>query len=449
MEDKVIIRDEDCENVVLGTLLSKMNAFDECREYLDSDCFYFRKNQRIYEVIKILSDKGEPISTISVLAELNKDKDNDIDAYALVCIESNSDFLNYVLFAQRLKELCVRRNFYRIGQQLMTAGVCECEDIADVYVKTKDNLCLTMDSVTDSVISLDNSLGDWYSQMQEIKGLNGMIGTPTGFDRIDEEGGLQKGDLIIVAAETSQGKSAFALSLVLSAIQNKHPVIYYSLEMSRLQLTTRLIALSTDIPIKMLRGAAITDNILSQVDDRAITICGKPLYFDDRSTSNIETIISSIRSMKMKYNIRGAFIDYLQIATLNIKNVTNKEQQTAEIARRLKNLAKELGIWIVLLSQLNRNMENPEPKIHRLRDSGQIAEAADSVILIYRPEVYGRSYFGEYKNVSTEGTALINIAKGRNIGTFSFICGFNTNTTRFYQLNVLPQRGINRVDNEF
>lgn len=448
MENKVIIRDEDCENVVLGTLLSKMNAFDECREYLDSDCFYSRKNQRIYEAIRVLSDKGEPISTISVLAELNKNKDNDIEAYTLVCIESNSDFLNYLLFAQRLKELSIRRKFYRIGQQLITAGVCECEDIADVYVKTKDSLCLTMDAATDNVVSLDNSLNDWYSQMLEMKNLDGVVGTPTGFDRIDEEGGLQKGDLIIVAAETSQGKSAFALSLALSAIQNKHPVIYYSLEMSRLQLTTRLIALSTDIPIKMLKGAGITDNILSQVDNRA-TICGKPLYFDDRSTSNIETIISSIRSMKMKYNIRGAFIDYLQIATLNVKNVTNKEQQTAEIARRLKNLAKELGIWIVLLSQLNRNMENPEPKLYRLRDSGQIAEAADSVILIYRPEIYGRSYCDDYKSVSTEGTALINIVKGRNTGTFSFICGFNSKTTRFYQLNVLPQRGINRVDNEF
>ena len=113
----------------------------------------------------------------------------------------------------------------------------------------------------------------------------------------------------------------------------------------------------------------------------------------------------------------------------------NKEQQMGEASRRLKNLAKELGIWIVALSQLNRDKDNPEPNINRMRDSGQIAEAADVVILVYRPERYGKRYPGEFSSVKTEGTALIKVAKGRNIGTFNFVCGFDAACTRFYPLD--------------
>src|SRR5690606_7369355 len=128
-------------------------------------------------------------------------------------------------------------------------------------------------------------------------------------------------------------------------------------------------------------------------------------YFDENSTSNIDKIIASIRSMKNKHNITGAVIDYLQILTVNQKSA-NKEQAMGEAARRLKNLAKDLDIWIIALSQLNRDNFNPVPSLNRLRDSGQIGEAADVVMFIYRPEIYNKAYPQPFSNYATNGTAM-------------------------------------------
>lgn len=139
----------------------------------------------------------------------------------------------------------------------------------------------------------------------------------------------------------------------------------------------------------------------------------------------------------MKHDIDGAIIDYLQILNVNMKN-GSKEQQMADAARRLKNLAKDLDIWIIALSQLNRDNQNPVPSLNRLRDSGQIAEAADIVMFVYRPEVYNKNYPIPYQNFSTKGTALIDVAKGRNIGMLNFIAGFDKNKTLFYELKEIP-----------
>ena len=144
--------------------------------------------------------------------------------------------------------------------------------------------------------------------------------------------------------------------------------------------------------------------------------------------------------MKRKYNIDGAAVDYLQILNVNMKNV-NKEQAMGDITRRLKNIAKELDIWVIALSQLSRDKENPIPTLARLRDSGQIVEAADNVILIYRPEFYGKfSYPSDFSNVSVNGTAMIHLAKGRNVGTTKFICGFNAPTTLFHDMQNTPTK---------
>ena len=168
------------------------------------------------------------------------------------------------------------------------------------------------------------------------------------------------------------------------------------------------------------------------LDPKKFQVCRKGKILD-----NIETILSSIRSMVIKYHIEGVVIDYLQILTINKKS-SNVEEAIAEAARRLKNIAKELNIWILALSQLSRDNSNPIPSVNRLRGSGQINEAADITILLYRPEVYNKRYSEPFQSTNPNGTALIDIAKGRNIGVFKFIAGFNAATTHFYELNERP-----------
>ena len=158
-----------------------------------------------------------------------------------------------------------------------------------------------------------------------------------------------------------------------------------------------------------------------------------------RCFTPLERIIVSIRRLVLKHHVEVAFIDYLQVLQTNESGGKQTEEQFfGTVARKLKNLAKELNICIALLSQLSRDKSTTEPTLSRLRGSGQIAEAADIVLLIYRPEMYGKGYSGVFHKVRPEGTALIRLAKGRNVGTGEFICGYDAPTTHFFELSRIP-----------
>jgi replicative DNA helicase len=225
------------------------------------------------------------------------------------------------------------------------------------------------------------------------------------------------------------------------------PVAFYSMEMKKEQIAARMISIASGVPANEILYSKLDGGQIQMIDRGVAKVENLPVYFDDRSTSNIETILSSIRMMKIKYGIKGVVVDYLQILNVNMKG-SNKEQQMGDVARRLKNIAKELDIWVIALSQLNRDAQNPVPSLARLRDSGQIAEAADMVILIYRPEIYGKRYPEEFSDKSTAGTAMIDVAKGRNVGLMKFIVGFRKENTNFYDLDDVPAYEIkeNRPD---
>lgn len=228
--------------------------------------------------------------------------------------------------------------------------------------------------------------------------------------------------------------TSLAIAFTLSAAKYGHGVAFYSMEMKKEQIAARMISIESGIPANEIMYSKLSGEQFERIDMGIGKIYDKPVYFDDRSTSNIDTILASIRTMKLKYGISGAVVDYLQILSVNMKG-SNTEQQMGEAARRLKNLAKELDIWIVALSQLNRDSINPVPSLARLRASGQIAEAADVVMLIYRPELYGKYYPEPFQNADTRGTAMIDIAKGRNIGLAKFLVRFEAANTRFSDLD--------------
>lgn len=254
-------------------------------------------------------------------------------------------------------------------------------------------------------------------------------------------------ELFVISDFIVTHNTSLAVSIMRNAADFGAKIAMYSMEMKKEQITARILSMESGVPANQIMYSRLTDSQLQAVDKGIGKVSGKGIYFDDRSTSNIDTIISSIRYMKLKYGIDGAIVDYLQILNVNMKGA-NKEQQMGDVARRLKNLAKELDIWIIALSQLNRDTMNPVPTLARLRDSGQIAEAADVVILIYRPEVTKKSYPSDFSNVETKGTAMIDIAKGRNIGLLRFICGFNAATTCFYNLDSVPLSGSSVSDVE-
>lgn len=437
MEKMTLLHDDECENIVIGTILSRRGVLDAWREILSVNSFYNYKHQEIYKACLKVSDRGDEVNIISVMPELVKAKSN-VTPYDLTSISGYCAVVGEYQYAARLHDLEKRRKLWDIGQRLITSGCTEDRDIVDVVSESEDGLKNLFSESPNNIKELKDVIEELYDQVDNnLKGKGEMTGTATGFSQLDEKGGLQGSDLIIIAGQTSNGKTSLALSITSSAIKSGVPVAFYTLEMSNVQLASRLASMECGIPSNMILYRKLSESQLSTLDKKVAPIMNCGLYFDERSTSNIDTIINSIRSMKKKYNIKGAVIDYLQILNVNQKGA-NKEQQMGEAARRLKNLAKELNIWIIALSQLSRNQDSPEPSMSRLRDSGQIAEAADIVILVYRPEIYGKKFPDGFESINTKGTALIDVAKGRNIGIMKFVCGFDPLRTKFYPLDDLP-----------
>ncbi len=430
------IHDENYERIVLGTILTSSRAIAEVRDHLTEECFYNPTHQEIYAAIKAVDEAGNSVNMLTVNAALQKQgaKATMNDVIALTDTSTTGTILDYAL---RLKELDIRRRLWEVGQNLIAAGTTETDDVADVQEETRRKLTEIFSSTTADIHTLAESYLELRQQMFRNRQTSGGIyGTPTGFHEIDRRGGLAPTDLIVVAGETSMGKTSFATALAISAIMAGHPIAFYSMEMSNIQLAARIAAMKSGVNSRSILQDMLPDDKIAAVDDAMGLLPAHLCFFDDDATASFDKIAASIRTLVLKHGIKGAVVDYLQILNVNMKSA-NKEQAMGDVARRLKNLAKELNIWIIALSQLNRDRDNPRPSLNRLRDSGQIGEAADSIILIWRPSVrQGRArYPHPFEQVSTEGTAFVDVAKGRNTGIYQFICGFNSETTCFYDLD--------------
>lgn len=265
--------------------------------------------------------------------------------------------------------------------------------------------------------------------MENVSNLK-ITGIRTGLNQWDKHtGGLQPSDLVIIAAETSQGKTSLALTIAYNAaVNHAAKVAIFSLEMSELQLTARLTAMETGISSKKILFHPLSRYDWQDFNNKLQLLPAAQIYIDDCTNSNIDYIISGIKVAHMQHGIQVAIVDYLQL----VKDGTKKsdESEIASNTRRFKNIAKELNITVILLSQLSRQ-QNPKPTINRLRGSGQIEEAADLAILLWRPEYYGIMQYEDSPLQNTAGSAEVIIAKGRNYGVGKFWLNFNPQTTSF------------------
>lgn len=433
-DTQVMPQSPEAEKVVLGTLITDSNILNDVRDILPVDAFYITKNKDIYQCVLDIADRGERVDIITVVNECQKKK-LDVVPFDIAQLQQNytpiiNDHVGILVEKYR------RRKLFEIGAILQSNSYSEVNSINEVLSEVKDKLDGIFSSSRESVFTIRDAVQAVYDNIDKnLKGGSKLTGSPTGFSLFDKRsGGLQTSDLIIIAADSSQGKTSLAIKLAMNC---GCPVAFYSMEMKKEQVAARMISIESGIPSNEILYSKLLNEQIKVIDKGVSQVIQKPIYFDDRSTSNIDTILSSIRMMKIKYGIKGVIVDYLQILNVNMKGA-NKEQQMGDVARRLKNIAKELDIWVIALSQLSRDSQNPAPSIARLRDSGQIAETADMVILIYRPEIYGKKYPDEFSDKSTENTALIDVAKGRNTGLMKFLVGFDSKTTNFYEMDRVP-----------
>ena len=436
MNDQSIVTQMLLEHQVLGCLVKGPYVLEDFVRRLCPETFVDAKNREIFRTIMRQVDSGNETGVVPLLSDLQyMDKKANVTMDDIFNLPDSNGQEGLSALISNLEDRRMRRELDLINRVLATKIADDgCEDIGhEVEVMTRK-----MQEV------IEGKLHKFTSLTESSNMLMGQLGTPhrglhTGLPFIDDNGGLPLNGLTVIGAGTSQGKSALALCISLEAAAHGHRIAYISLEMSTHDLTQRILAIKSGLECTKIRRNVIDDiyeqGLLAEAAQDIQLNIGESFFFEDSHVYSLDQIKQSIRAMHHSKKIDVAVIDYLQIMAIQYaRHYANIEQQLALAARELHNLAKDCGIAIIAISQLNRDRENEEPQLSRLRDSAQIADAADAVILIYRPEVYGKNYSGKFRNADTHNTALIKVAKMRQGATGDFLCGFQPEFTRFYHI---------------
>lgn len=410
----------EAEKSLLGCLMLNKNAMVKVVDFLGHKDFYKRNHQAIYNVCQELFEKGEPIDLLSVanrLKEINLLEEIGGNSYLTELINSiptASNVFNYAKIVQRKRIL---RDLINTGYEVTEMGYDEIEDPEILLDRAEKRIfSVTQKGLSQNFLPIKASLEDAFERIDKLsKYKGGLRGLATGFTALDNIlAGLQKSDLIVLAARPSLGKSAMAMNIASNvAIQAKIPVGIFSLEMSKDQLVDRLIADAAGIDLWRIRTGKLSsegeDNDFTKIQHALGVLSEAPIYIDDASTSNVLQMRAMARRLQAEKGLGLIIIDYLQL--MEPRNaIANEVQQMTEISRSLKSLARELNIPVLAVSQLSRAVEQRSPQIPRLSDlrqSGSIEQDSDVVLFIYREDRYRQDT--ERKNI-----ADIIIAKHRN-----------------------------------
>jgi len=429
----------DFEIAVLGAILINQNAMIEVANILSPEMFYKEAHCNIFKSMVELSKKNEPINLLTVSQHLRKSKLLEFvggPSYLARLTDKVVSSANIEYHARILVEKSMRRNLINLTFELQKEAYDDDGDVLELISKAERNISNLFNLDTNRVLEIRNGLERMLINVANNQTQRAVRDMPTGFNFYDKRsGGMNTTDFVVIAGETSQGKTSLAMSIVKNIAEHGAKLAFFSLEMNTIQLCSRITSIQTGVPVIDILFNKVDTNTFNVINDGIAKLEKLPIYIDDSGTTKFDSIISSIRFMVAKYGIKLAIIDYLQLCSTNEKGKT-KEEVLGDMSRRLKNIAKELNICVIALSQLSRDRANPYPTLARLRGSGQIEEAADVVIFTYRPDVYDKRFPEPFLHLETRGYALIDVAKGRNIGTFKFICKFNAETTHFQDIHI-------------
>ena len=407
----------ESEQCIIGSILLEGEAIINVMDILTSEDFYSGSHRVIYDSMKELYDERTPIDIVTVSEKL-KSKGYLDDVGGVNYLTSTTTMVpttsNVKTYAEIVKQKAVLRNLIKVSNDIIDLGYSQEEDIDEILNQAEKKIFdISQDRVTSDFKPIDKVLTDVYSLIEEVYSSGSDItGLNTGFTDLNKKlGGLQKSDLILIAARPGMGKTAFALNLVANtAIKSKASVAVFSLEMSKEQLAQRLISAQSNVPLSNITKGRIADDEWKKVMDAMKILSSSKIYIDDTPGIKVSEIRSKCRKLKLEKGLDMVMIDYLQLMEADGKN-ESRQQEVSKISRSLKILAKEMNCPVVALSQLSRNTESGKdhmPKLSDLRDSGAIEQDADIVMFIYRDEYYNQMDT-EKKNI-----ADIRIAKNRH-----------------------------------
>ncbi len=420
LPEKIPPQNIEAETSLLGCLMLDKDAILKVVDFLSPKDFYKEVHKEIYQVIQELFEKREPIDLLSVssrLKEKGRLKEIGGNAFLTDLINSVPNALHVLSYAKIVQRKRILRDMIEASYEIGMMGYDETEDVDILLDRAEKRIfSITQRSLTQNFVSLKTELGEAFERINNLAKHKGMPrGIPTGFHELDNIlSGLQKSDLIILAARPSLGKSALALDIArYCAVQEKIPVGIFSLEMAKDQIIDRLLAAQAGIDLWKLRTGRIStegeNNDLIIIGEALDSLAEAPIYIDDLSSADIIQMRAMARRLQADKGLGLIIVDYLQLMEPRNSNASMVQQMT-EVSRSLKGLAKELGIPVLALSQLSRAVEQRSPQVPRLsdlRETGAIEQDADVVLFIHREDKYR-------ENTSRKGIAEIIIAKHRN-----------------------------------
>jgi replicative DNA helicase len=437
------------ERAVLSSVLFDPNTYEEVASRLSPHDFYLPFHQHIFEAMEELSSNEKPIDDEFLRQILIKN--NQFDEAGMLDILSSNPIANTSAYIEEIKAKSTKRLLATLATEIRKVTIEDDLPAIDVMNLVEKKLYeITQNSTNDDFRDSKDMTLSMLDEINRLKALGNskLIGVDTGFKNLnDKTSGFGKGDLVIVAARPAMGKTALTLNMALKAVERDEGVAIFSLEMPGEQLMLRLLSAKTSIPLQNLRVGDLNDDEWARLANATDSMAKKKLFVDDGGYATIHHVRSKLRKLKSQHpEISMAIIDYLQL--MSGENSESRQQEISEISRGLKQLARELEIPIVALSQLNRGLEardNKRPMLSDLRESGAIEQDADIILFVYRDDVYreakekekemkakaeGKDYKSEFKTKPEEETELI-IGKQRNGPTGTVELVFQKRFTRF------------------
>jgi len=434
--DRTPPQDMAAEQSVLGAMMISKDAIAEVTEVVRGADFYRPSHEMIHDAIIDLYGRGEPADMVTVANELQRRGELQRVGgapYLHTIAASVPIAANAAYYAEIVREKAILRRLVDAGTRIVQFGYAGEGDVDDLVDQAQAEVYQVTDKrSSEDYAPLSEIMGGVLDEIEAIGNRDaGLYGVPTGFADLDElTNGLHAGQMVIVAARPAVGKSTLALDLCRAAsIHNNLTSVFFSLEMTRSEITMRLLSAEAKVPLNHIRNGQLSEDDWTKLARKMGEVSSAPVFIDDSPNMTMMEIRAKARRLKQRHDLRLIVIDYMQLMTSG-KKVESRQLEVSEFSRQIKLLAKELEVPIIALSQLNRGPEqrsDKRPMLSDLRESGSLEQDADMVILLHREDLYERES-------TRPGEADLIVAKHRNGPTRDITVAFQGHYSRFVDM---------------